>query len=143
MTADRAATERLMEATLAEHVLKEYDSPSCTCGWDWDPSEVILPSQVDFDSSRYRLPHEVRPKQHRAHVAAELLAGPVGEALAAEAARAEAAEAKVARVEALVATWPQRKAKPQKSGYSRALADAERAVSRALAGPTEEGEGER
>lgn len=57
-----------IEAVLSDHVLRETD-PACSCGWDWDYREVILPSSVDFDPSRYRLPNDVRPQQHRGHVA--------------------------------------------------------------------------
>ncbi len=66
------AVERVAEV-LAEHALRPTD-PACTCGWDWDCLQVILPSAVDFDSSRYRLADVVRPEQHRAHVAAALSA---------------------------------------------------------------------
>lgn len=76
MTADREALSGEIARVLGEHVLREVD-PACSCGWDWDYREVILPSAVDFDSTRYRLPHTVRPEQHRAHLAdalADLLA---------------------------------------------------------------------
>jgi hypothetical protein len=63
--------EQAIRDVLAAHVLRDVD-PACSCGWDWESSEVILPSEVDFDSSRYRLPGEVRPKQHRAHVAEQV-----------------------------------------------------------------------
>ena len=65
-----AARERVAEV-LAAHVLQPFN-PACLCGWDWDPREVVLPSQVDFDPDRYLLPGVVRPRQHRAHVAAAL-----------------------------------------------------------------------